>query len=207
MQPQPIAYLHLIYYSSTTLTGFTRVLFQSAFYTLIISDNFLLHSLSIINPQTSAALNWFILTNVHPLLSYALLPLTTFSSCINTSCTTLVLTYFPGAIFASLGPSTSLFFMPPSSPSLFHYGNTFFNLPFRAGRTTMAASPLQSCLYTSIVSTSKARFSLVLLAWNLPFVRQLHHLHHCLSSRIILPYILTCKTYNSTAYHHINFKK
>ena len=92
-----------------------------------------LHSLSIINPQTSAALNWFILTNMHRLLSYALLPLTTFSTCINTSCTTLVLTYFLGTIFASLGPSTSLLFMPPSSPSLFHYGNTFFNLPFVLG--------------------------------------------------------------------------
>ena len=70
---------------------------------------------------------------MHPLLSYTLLPLTTFSTCINTSCTTSVLTYFPGAILASLGPSTSLLFMLPSSPSLFHYGNTFFTSLFVLG--------------------------------------------------------------------------
>ena len=75
-----------------------------------------------------------------------------------------------------------------------------------AESTTVAACPLQSCLYTSIFLTSQACFSLLFLAWNLPFFRQLHHLHHLLTSRIIITPISTHMTPNSTVYYCTNFE-
>ena len=106
---------------------------QLHLYALIISNKLPPEQFIHHKPTNLSCLELVIYTHQHLSLFDVLMPQTTFSTCMNTSITTLVLAYFPGAIFASLGTSTSLHFMPPSFPSLFHNGNTFLTSLFVLG--------------------------------------------------------------------------